>query len=73
MKLSTPSSADIKNEWLHIFIMAINLRGVCRDKFNFYKTVEVCQVTLIELMCVDRNDVSTGIHYFLWHVLRIEF
>lgn len=37
---------------------------VCREKFNFYKTVEVCHVTLIELMRVDGNDVSTGIHFF---------
>ena len=27
------------------------------EKYNFYKTVEVCQVTLIELMCVGGNDV----------------
>jgi hypothetical protein len=46
--------------WLHTFVLAVYLGGVCREKFNFHKTVEVCQVPLIELMCVDGNDESTG-------------
>ena len=59
MKLSTPSSVDIKNEWLHIFVLTVYLRGVYREKFNFYRTVAVCHLTSIELMCVDGNDLST--------------
>jgi len=39
------------------------LRGVCREEINFYKTVEFSHITLIELMCVDGNDVSTEIHF----------
>jgi hypothetical protein len=40
-----PSSADVKNEWSYYFVLAVYLRVVCREKFAFYETVEVLQVT----------------------------